>query len=59
MSFLSGSKEPSTCFIYDIDGIELSKKPDWWDSLEYVSLGELKPEQIGMAGERVLKRIIN
>ncbi len=44
-------------FIYDIDGVELSKKPDWWDALEYVSLGELKPEQIGMAGERVLKRI--
>lgn len=44
-------------FLYDVEGIKLSKMPVWWDSLEYVSLDELKPDQIGNAGGMVLKKI--
>jgi len=44
-------------FIYDLEGLKLSKTPVWWDSLEYVPIKELKPNQIGMAGAMVLKKL--
>lgn len=44
-------------FIYDLEDLKLSKTPAWWDSLEYVPVKEIKPEQIGMAGELVFKQV--
>ena len=42
-------------FVYDLDSLKLGKMPVWWDSLEYVPIRKLKPEQIGNAGANVLK----
>ena len=46
------------CFIYDVQDLRLKGKPDWFDKLEYVSIGRLDLENIAVEGSTVLKKLL-
>ena len=44
-------------FVFEVRGLKLGERPPWWDTLEYVPIGELSYEKIGMAGAEVMKKV--
>jgi ADP-ribose pyrophosphatase YjhB (NUDIX family) len=45
------------CFIYEVDGIELGKRPVYLSKLEYVETSKLSAGNVGMAGGKVLQKL--
>jgi len=53
--YYTGYKHWHICFIYQIDELKLSKKPEYFSALEYIDIKQLSASNVGMAGARVLQ----